>query len=167
MANVMGKMMGAKYQDVLDNIGAYYYFPLAIAKESGVDDAVLEVRAKAETGSIDRAAGLAFGIKNIGNYFVWRLNALEDNVILFEFVNNKRLKRASVDKPIDSGQWYDLRVEIQGPEIKGYLDDELLLEYTADKPVSGYVGLWTKADSVTYFQGLSIQVHGQTRKIDL
>ncbi len=151
----------------MDNIGAYYYFPLAIAKESGVDDATLEVKAKSVAGSIDRAAGLAFGIKNIGNYFVWRLNALEDNVILFEFVNNKRVQRASVDKPIESGKWYDLRVEIKGPEVKGYLDDELLLEYTAEKPVSGYVGLWTKADSVTYFQELSMQMHGKTRQIDM
>jgi pyruvate,water dikinase len=27
LANFMGKMMGAKYQELLDNIEAYYYFP--------------------------------------------------------------------------------------------------------------------------------------------
>ena len=57
-------------------------------------------------GSVDQAGGLAFGIRNINNYFVLRVNALEDNVILFEYVNNKRLTRATVQKEIKKDQWY-------------------------------------------------------------
>ena len=47
MANLMGKMVGAKYQEFLDNIRAYYYFPIAIARESAVSDAVLQVECPA------------------------------------------------------------------------------------------------------------------------
>ena len=43
------------------------------------------------SGNVDQAGGLAFGIRNINSYFVLRVNALENNVILFEYVNNKRL----------------------------------------------------------------------------
>ncbi len=69
IAKFMGRMVGAKYQEFLDNINAYYYFPIAIAKDSAVTgDAVLKVNARAESGAIDRAAGLAFAIRNIGNY---------------------------------------------------------------------------------------------------
>jgi pyruvate,water dikinase len=165
MANFMGKMMGARYQELLDNIEAYYYFPLAIAKDSEVGDAVLKVRVKPVAGSVDQAGGLAFGIRNINNYFVLRINALEDNVMLFEYVNNKRLTRATVPQEIKKDQWYRISVKTEGNTLKGYLDDELLLEYTAERPLTGYVGLWTKADSVTFFNELTIDFHGKKRVV--
>ena len=46
MAKFMGKMIGAKYQEFMDNIRAYYYFPLAIARDSSISDASLKVRVK-------------------------------------------------------------------------------------------------------------------------
>ena len=95
LANMITTMIGETYFEILDNIGAYFYFPLAIAKESYLKAGILRVRVKPIAGSIDQAGGLAFGIRNVGNYFVLRLNTLEDNVILFEFLNNKRLKRAT------------------------------------------------------------------------
>jgi pyruvate, water dikinase len=151
----MVKMMGSKYQEFLDNIGAYYYFPLAIAKESWIESGRVEVKIKPIDGHIDQAGGLAFGIRDINNYFVFRINALENNVILFEFVRSKRIQRVSVEKPIDSKRWYNLSAELKGNEILGILDGEVLIRYTADRPVDGYVGLWTKADSVTAFEGLA------------
>jgi pyruvate,water dikinase len=165
MANFMGKIMGARYQELLDNIEAYYYFPLAIAKDSEVGDAVLKVRVKPAAGSVDQAGGLAFGIRNINNYFVLRVNALEDNIMLFEYVNNKRLTRATVQHEIKKDQWYLITVETKGNTLKGYLDDQLLLEYTAERPLTGYVGLWTKADSVTFFNELTIDFHGKKRVV--
>ena len=149
----MGKMMGSKYQEFLDNIGASYSFPLAIAKESWIGSGKASVRVKPVDGSIDRAGGLAFGW-DINNYFVLRINALEGNVILFEFVRAKRIQRVSVEKSMDSDRWYDVSVELRGNEILGLLDGEVVIRYTADRPLDGYVGLWTKADSVTTFEGL-------------
>jgi len=64
------------------------------------------VRAKPVSGSVDQAGGLAFGIRNINNYFVLRINALEDNIILFEYVHNKRLTRATAQQEITKDQWY-------------------------------------------------------------
>jgi pyruvate,water dikinase len=116
-------------------------------------------------GSIDQAGGLAFGIRNINNYFVFRINALEDNVMLFEYVNGKRLTRANVPREITKDQWYRITVEIKGNTLKGYLDDDLVLEYTAERALAGYVGLWTKADSVTFFDELSIKTDGKTKHI--
>jgi len=63
-------MIGETYFEILDNIGAYFYFPLAIVKESYVTSGVLSVRVKPVAGSIDQAGGLAFGLRNVGNYFV-------------------------------------------------------------------------------------------------
>ena len=155
-AGFMGKVMGARYQELLDNVKAYYYFPLAIARESRVEDAVLSARVKLLGGRIDQAGGLAFGLRNVGNYFVLRINGLEDNLILFEYVNNRRFSRAVVPVKVPTDRWVTIRVETSGNHILGYLDEELLIEYTAEWPVHGYVGLWTKADSVTGFKDLNI-----------
>lgn len=156
LAGLVGKVTGASLQEFLDNIGAYYYFPLAIAKNSEMADGSARVEVRAIKGHIDRAGGIALGIKNSGNYFVFRINALEDNVILFEYVNNKRVQRAAKAMKIESRRWYSLRVEIKGPHLRGYVDDEPALEYEAQAPIRGHVGLWTKADSVTVFRDLSV-----------
>ncbi len=157
MAKVLGKMVGAKYQEFLDNIRAYYYFPIAIARESAVSDAVLQINVRPISGSIDQAGGLVFGLMNVGNYFVLRINALEDNFNLFEFINDRRFQRAAVRRKIETAEWYRIKAEISGRTLKGYLDGELLIEYTAERLINGYVGIWTKADSVTCFDALTIE----------
>jgi pyruvate, water dikinase len=166
MAKFMGKMVGAKYQEFLDNVGAYYYFPIAIAKDSAVSDAVLQVLVKPVGGSIDRAGGLAFGLRNVGNYFVLRVNAFEDNFVLFEFINSRRFQRATVRKKVETARWYRIKVEISGPTLTGCLDDELLIEYTAERPLNGHVGIWTKADSMTYFDELTIETQDGRRTVE-
>jgi pyruvate, water dikinase len=154
-AGFMGKVAGEKYQEFLDNVGAYYHFPLAISKESGRGDGVLSVQVQPLGGRIDQAGGLAFGLRNVGNYFVLRVNALENNLILFEFINNRRYTRASSSVEIEKGRWHTLQVEVSGNQIKGCLDGNLLMDYTADWPVHGHIGLWTKADSLTRFRNLT------------
>ncbi|MGC1403782.1 MAG: family 16 glycoside hydrolase, partial [Thermodesulfobacteriota bacterium] len=157
LVGLANKVMGPSTQDLLDNLGAYYYFPLAIARNSEMAEETAQVQVKAIKGNIDRAGGIAFGIKNAGNYFVFRINALEDNVILFEYINNKRLQRAAAKMKIESNRWYGLKVEIKGPHFRGYVDDEPVLEYDAQASIKGHVGLWTKADSVTEFRDLNIE----------
>jgi len=63
-------MIGAKYQQFLDNIQAYFYFPLAIAKDGFVSNGIISAEVMPVAGLIDQAGGIAFGIQNIGNYFV-------------------------------------------------------------------------------------------------
>ncbi len=157
----MTKLIGHTYIEFLDTIGAYFYFPLAIAKNSEISEGIITLRVMPVEGKIDRAGGIVFALKDVGNYFVFRINALENNVILYEFINNKRVVRTRADKKIAPGTWYNLKVEIKGNRIKGFLDEELLIEYTADRDLEGYIGLWTKADSVTYFDTLTVETHNK------
>ncbi len=151
----IGRFVGQRrYMEYLDNIEAYYYFPLAIAKESRMAEGTVQVMVKPLSGIIDQAGGLAFGIRDWSNYYVFRINALENNTILFEFKNNKRLERAVADAPIEAGRWYNLRIETSGRSVRAYLDDRQVLEYEADREMDGFIGLWTKADSVTLFKDL-------------
>jgi pyruvate,water dikinase len=157
IAGVVGKVVGGAYQEFLDTIEAYYYFPIAVLKNSELSEGRLEVRVKPVGGNIDRAGGIAFGIRGINDYFVLRSNALEGNIMLFEFVNGKRLQRMSVRRKIGTGTWHILGAEIKGSVVRGFYEGDVIMEYDAGKSLKGSVGLWTKADSVTEFDSFSIE----------
>jgi hypothetical protein len=53
--------------------------------------------------------------------------------------------------PTPSRQWQDLKVRISGAKVEGYLNGKLYLEETLPAPVSGKIGVWSKANSVVYF----------------
>ena len=62
---------------------------------------------------------------------------------------------ASVDRePPDIGR-QDLKVCITGAEVEGYLNGKLYLEHTLPEPVSGRIGLWSKADSYMHFDAFT------------
>jgi len=163
LSGIIGKAIGASYQELLDSIGAYFYFPLAIAKNSEMADGSVAVELMPEGGLIDRAGGIIFGLKNAANYFVFRINALEHNAILFEFVNGRRIERCTADLPIASGRWYQLCVNIAGPSIHCSVDQQALVEYHSEAPLRGHVGVWTKADSATWFRPLVVETDEGTR----
>ena len=57
------------------------------------------------------------------------------------------------------GEWHELKVEAKGVTFKVWLNDELVGEIEDTKqifPSAGMVGVWTKADSVTYFDNLTV-----------
>ena len=166
LSGLIGKTIGASYQELLDSIGAYFYFPLAIAKNSTMGDGRIMVDVLPEGGRIDRAGGIVFGLKNAANYFVFRINALEDNAILFEYVDGKRIERKSAKVSIRKGQWHRLGVTVSAQDIRCTLGEETLIDYRADKAVAGHVGLWTKADSATWFGPLAIEAAEGKRIFD-
>jgi hypothetical protein len=43
----------------------------------------------------------------------------------------------------------------------------MLIEYNTENPLKGFVGLWTKADSVIYFDEMIVETNGQKRIIEL
>lgn len=167
IAGIVSKVIGTAYQEFLDTVEAYYYFPLAVLKDSEIEDGTVAVKVKPVKGNIDRAGGIAFGIADTDNYFVLRSNALEGNVILFEFINGKRVQRVNVRRRILPGVWHRLVVTIRGETITGAVDDEIILTYHHDRPVKGYVGLWTKADSVTCFDEFTVESGGSKRVVSL
>jgi hypothetical protein len=132
-----------------------YRFPLAIADEGSFQDLDVGVKFKAISGEVDRAAGLVFRLKDANNYYVVRANALENNYRLYHVVNGRRVQFGAANFRVASGEWHELRVECVGNKIICYYDGEKKIESTDDTfKEAGKVGLWTKADSVTYFDDL-------------
>ncbi len=135
-----------------------YRFPLLIADAGFFQDLDLSVRFKAVSGSVDRAGGLVFRLKDPNNYYIVRANALENNYRLYRVVNGRRSQFAGANLKVTSGEWHELRVEAAGNKIACYYDGAKKIEATDDTfKDAGKVGLWTKADSVTYFDDLKVQ----------
>lgn len=58
---------------------------------------------------------------------------------------------------VPSGQWSTLGVTAQGKQFAVYFNGEKLYEVEDETfKDAGKVGLWTKADSVTYFDDLRV-----------
>lgn len=151
-------LYGERYAEFLDNVQAFAYFPYAVA--SGTEDfrqGEIVVRFKGIDGRIDQAAGILFDLKPNGDYLALRANPLENNLVLWQF---KRGKRSSVkwikNTPTPSNQWHELKLVVSGAKVEGYLNGQLYLTHTLPQAVSGRVGLWSKADSVVYFDDYKI-----------
>lgn len=163
LADKARALYGERYAEFLDNIQAYAYFPLAVAQ--GIEDfraGEIELRFKCLAGRIDQAAGIVFNLKPNGDYLVLRANCLEDNLVLFRYEQGSRSSVEWVrNTPTPSKQWHDLKLAVRGRGIKGYLDGNPRLEYTLPQPVSGRVGVWSKADSVVYFDDFLVKRSGE------
>ncbi len=132
-----------------------YRFPLLISDEGSFRDLDLSIRFKAISGNIDRAGGLVFRLRDPNNYYIVRANALENNYRLYHVVNGRRSQFAGANLKVTSGEWHELRVEVVGNKITCYYDGNKKIEATDETfKDAGKIGLWTKADSVTYFDDL-------------
>jgi hypothetical protein len=53
-------------------------------------------------------------------------------------------------------QWHTLQISVHGTNLQASLNGKHLLDYTLAEPVSGKVGVWSKTDSVSYFDGYTV-----------
>lgn len=139
--------------------------PLAIYEDSHFTDGEIRVRFKPISGRVDQAGGLVWRYRDENNYYVVRANALENNVVLYKVENGRRASLAPVGRGGDYGvkhtvptqRWSTLGVAFAGSRFTVFFNNEKLFE-VEDTTFSegGNVGLWTKADSVTYFDEFEI-----------
>src|SRR6266571_2205445 len=160
-ANIADKaraLYGERYAEFLDNVKSFAYYPYAVAV--GIDDfrnGEISFRFKPMKGRIDQGAGILFNLKSNGDYLTVRANSLENNLVLWQFVNGKRTSVKWIrNTPTATKQWHTLKVRIAGNKVEGYLDEKLLLEHDLPQPVSGRIGVWSKADSVVYMSDYKV-----------
>jgi hypothetical protein len=136
-----------------------YRFPLAFTGPA-LKDLRLSVKCKPVSGQVDQACGLVFRLQDADNYYVTRANALEDNLRLYHVVKGKRVQFAGWNGKVKSGAWHELAVDAQGDHFQVFFDGKPVID-AHDKTFtdSGKFGLWTKADSVTYFDELTATAH--------
>jgi hypothetical protein len=141
-------------------------FPLAIWDRTSIRDGIVSVAFKTVDGSIDQAAGIVWRYQDPNNYYIVRANALENNVVLYKVEKGIRVSIApkglpsrsyGVKHPVPMGRWNVLRVLFRDSLFTVFLNGERLFE-TEDRTFNqpGKTGLWTKADSLTYFDEFTI-----------
>jgi hypothetical protein len=135
-------------------------FNLCVTHRTNYADLELTVAVKALHGKIDQGGGPVWRYQDENNYYIARLNPLEQNYRVYKVIDGKRTQLATADVDGDdalAGRWHTLRVVHQETKIRCYLNGQLLLEAEDDaisKP--GAIGLWTKADAVTAFDALKV-----------
>jgi hypothetical protein len=151
-------LYGERYAEFLDRVQAYAYYPYVVAPNvQNFTDGEITVRFQGLSGRIDQGAGILFNLKSNGDYLTIRANCLENNLVLWKFEKGKRSSVNWVrNTPTATHQWHDLKVRVSGTKVEGYLDGKLYLEHTLAQPVSGRIGLWSKADSHMYFSDYTV-----------
>jgi hypothetical protein len=132
-----------------------YDFDVIVAPGGPYDNVDVSVRFKPMSGRVDASAGIVFRFSE-GRYYVIRANALEDNFNLYYYDRGRREIAGARVKAPSLGQWHKLRITAVGDRIQGWLNEQKLIDRQDGRFKSGGVGLWTKADSVTAFDDLTI-----------
>ena len=140
-------------------------FPVAVVSDVQATDMDASVRVKPISGRVDRAAGLVWRYQDADNYYLVRANALEGNVVVYKVHGGRRTdlplkgegRTYGKKTPVPSGQWSTLRVVATGPRFEVYFNGNRLYEVEdMTFTQAGKIGVWTKADSVTQFDDLTV-----------
>jgi len=132
-------------------------FNLCLNSGSKFGDVDLKLSLKAVAGKLDQGGGPVWRCRDKDNYYIARLNPLEGDFRLFHVIQGKR---SILGKPVKvseaAGTWHTIRIVHVGEHITCYLNDKKLIELDDDAlREPGMIGLWTKADAVTSFDGVS------------
>src|SRR5882724_6143481 len=131
-------------------------FNVIVAPPGPYSDVDISVKFDPLSGKEDASGGIVFRF-NDGKYYVVRANGLEDNFRLYTYDRGRRqLATARVKAPA-LGQWHTLRLVAVGDHIQAWLDGALHLDHHDSRFTAGRVGLWTKADSITAFDDVTVR----------
>jgi len=134
-------------------------FNLCVADEPRLKDVEAMVSFKAIKGEKDQGGGLVWRYQDANNYYVARMNPLEDNFRVYKVVAGKRAKEfQSADVKVPAGEWHTLKIKHVGDHIECFLDGKKHLDVKDDSiDKAGKVGLWTKADAQTHFDQFKVK----------
>jgi hypothetical protein len=134
-----------------------YHFNMAINEKEIFDDLELIVKFKGVKGREDQGGGPVWCYKDADNYYIARANPLENNFRVYKVVNGNRIQMDSARLKVTSNEWHTIKIITKKGHIKCYYNGQPYLEVTDNTFQKGKIGLWTKADAVTYFDDLEVR----------
>ena len=135
-----------------------YHFSMAVNENEIYDDFELVVKFKGVKGKEDQGGGPVWRYQDNNNYYIARANPLENNYRVYKVVDGKRIQMDSARLKVTSGEWHTIKVLVRKDQIRCFYDGQPYLEVKDDTFLKkGKIGLWTKADAVTYFDDLEIK----------
>jgi hypothetical protein len=144
-----------------------YHFNGIVFDNIEAKNVELKVKLKGVDGRMDQGGGFVWRYTDADNYYVVRANPLEDNVVLYKVKDGIR-----EDLPLlGKGKTYGIDVEPLGSDwnqLKLTVIEDLFTVYLNGKEIfkvkdltfknAGKVGLWTKADAVSYFDDFQVTI---------
>src|SRR5437763_1215037 len=107
--------------------------------------------------SVAQAGGIAVRLISPDDDYVVRANALENNVRFYRVTQGRRVQLEGIDIPVIGGQWHMLGLRAEGDRFTVSFDGRVVFSALDDTYAdTGKVALWTKADSVTFFDTIAI-----------
>jgi len=159
LAEAARTIYGSRNEEFIESVKAWAYFPYAVARDiDDFHDGDISIRFKIVAGQLDQCAGILFNLKSNGDYLTVRFNGMEDNVVLWTFNKGVRkfVKKGAENVPLARNQWHTLQISVHGTNLQASVNGKHLLDYTLAEPVSGKVGVWSKTDSVSYFDDYTV-----------
>lgn len=133
-------------------------FNLCVVDDSNLKDVEASVAFKANKGKKDQGGGIVWRYQDSNNYYVARMNPLEDNFRVYKVVAGKRSAEfQSAEVKIPVGEWHTVKIKQVGDHIECFIDGKKYLDVKNDSITkAGKVGLWTKADAQTSFDDFQV-----------
>jgi hypothetical protein len=133
-------------------------FPLAVYRSFSGRDVDVTIRFMPVSGSVDQAGGVVIRLTSPDDYYIARANALENNVRFYRVVAGRREMIAGADTTVSARAWHTLGIVANKDRFTISFDGhELFAATDGTFPEAGRVGLWTKADSITWFESIDIK----------
>ncbi len=156
---------GLNVHQLSDSVPGLAYYPIAIFnKVPSFSQGTIVTRFAIVGGDLDTEAGIIFNYQPNGDYLALRLDADEDSLELYSFVQGQPTALSIVENvPAALARWHDLQLTVApgGTHLSGSLDQQKFLDLDINVPVSGRVGALTKTDSVVVFNSYTVDPNGQ------
>ncbi|HLQ47168.1 MAG TPA: family 16 glycoside hydrolase, partial [Planctomycetaceae bacterium] len=153
---------GAKVLAQTSSDGKSALFNLCVSAEPKLTDVEINLSLKPVSGKIDQGGGAVWRYQDANNYYIARVNPLEDNFRVYKVIGGKRTQLATADVKASAGEWHKLGIVHRGEHIQCSLNGKTLLDATDDAiTTAGQIGLWTKADAVTSFDAITAVNRGE------
>jgi hypothetical protein len=134
-------------------------FNLCVADEPSLKDVEVMVAFKAVKGKNDQGGGIVWRYQDHNNYYIARMNPLEDNYRVYKVIAGKRIQLETKEGlKVPTGEWHTLKIKIVGNHIECFLDGKKELDArdgTIQK--AGKVGLWSKSDAQSHFDQFTVK----------
>ncbi|HEV3202934.1 MAG TPA: family 16 glycoside hydrolase [Gemmataceae bacterium] len=134
-------------------------FNLCVADDSKIKDGEIWVAFKAIRGNKDQGGGIVWRYRDADNYYVARMNPLENNYRVYKVMAGNRTQLQTKENlAVPVGEWHTLKIKMIGDRIECFLDGKKELDARDSTfPEAGKVGLWSKADAQTYFDNFKVK----------
>src|SRR5437868_14082232 len=108
-------------------------FNLCVVNDTTFKDVEVSVAFKATSGEKDQGGGVVWRYTDANNYYVARMNPLEDNFRVYKVAGGKRSAEfQDAEVKVPAGQWHTLSIKMVGDKIECSVDGKRYLDVKDD-----------------------------------